>query len=187
MTFEFVTWIAKHIAVFLFLWLLPVPSCLIYWLCFLVLFCMACHQPCTVGFLFPLAGTESPGAVRKIMALTDKVRPHNPKIPVPPVTSPGAGRRGPSSPRHAPGVGHPLAQGRLLPVRLTHESSSVISVGNMPPRKPIRTGKSSATDLSYLSVCLFTLGVAFSPLSSCLLFIQQGLFHSSAHSFSSGL
>ena len=78
------------------------------------------------------------------MALTDKVRPHNPKIPVPSVTSPGAGRRGPSSPRHAPGMGHPLAQSRLLPVRLTHESSSVVSLGHMLPRKPIRTGKTSS-------------------------------------------
>ncbi|XP_070185969.1 rap guanine nucleotide exchange factor 2-like isoform X2 [Littorina saxatilis] len=95
----------------------------------------------------PKFGTESPGAVRKIMALTDKVRPHNPKIPVPPVTSPGAGRRGPSSPRHGPGVGHPLMQNRLLPVRLTHESSSVVSLSNLPPRKPIRTGSLGSMEL----------------------------------------
>ncbi|KAL8569549.1 hypothetical protein ACOMHN_002095 [Nucella lapillus] len=53
----------------------------------------------------PKFGTESPGAVRKIMALTDKVRPHNPKVPVPSVVSPGLGRRGPPSPRHCPGPG----------------------------------------------------------------------------------
>ncbi|XP_076440019.1 rap guanine nucleotide exchange factor 2-like [Babylonia areolata] len=86
----------------------------------------------------PKFGTESPGAVRKIMALTDKVRPHNPKVPVPAVTSPR--RQGPPSPRQAPWAGGPAPQCRLLPVRLTQESSSVSSVLSNPPRRSGHAG-----------------------------------------------
>ncbi|XP_076458916.1 rap guanine nucleotide exchange factor 2-like isoform X3 [Babylonia areolata] len=100
----------------------------------------------------PKFGTESPGAVRKIMALTDKVRPHNPKVPVPSVVSPATGRRGPPSPRHGPGPGpgpvQPPSHNRLLPVRLTHESSSVLGLGHNPPRKPIRTGSLGSMECS---------------------------------------
>ncbi|XP_048248295.1 rap guanine nucleotide exchange factor 6-like isoform X4 [Haliotis rufescens] len=84
----------------------------------------------------PKFGAESPGAVRKIMALTDKVRPHNPKIPLPPVTSPLSGRRQ-TSPRHARAMQH---------VHLSSESSSVVSLSNMHIRKPSRTGSIGSTD-----------------------------------------
>ncbi|XP_041363202.1 rap guanine nucleotide exchange factor 6-like isoform X3 [Gigantopelta aegis] len=86
----------------------------------------------------PKFGSESPGAVRKIMALTDKVRPHNPKIPVPPVTSPISGRRGQTSPRHGARPHHM--------VHLSPESSSVISLSNMHTYKPIRTASMGSTD-----------------------------------------
>ncbi|ESO87121.1 hypothetical protein LOTGIDRAFT_154612, partial [Lottia gigantea] len=81
--------------------------------------------------LGPKFGTASPERVRKLMALSDKVRPHNPKIPVPTVTSPINGRRH-GSPRHA----------RALPVNLSVESSSVSGIS----RKPSRTGSINSTD-----------------------------------------
>lgn len=83
-----------------------------------------------------LSGAESPGAVRKLMALSDKVRPHNPKVPVGKVAvSPTATKRpggGPTSPRLGP-------SSRPVPVNLTPESSCL-----GPSRKqPMRTGKGS--------------------------------------------
>lgn len=129
----------------------------------------------------PPTGAESPGAVRKIMALSDKVRPHNPKIPVPSVTSPGQGRRtGPSSPRHVHGPSHPMMQSRMPPVRLTQESSSVVSLSNIPLRKPIRTGKMSEPELEKHYHCLnlsliFSLLVVLKICSFNFLFLW--LFH----------
>ncbi|KAL8565056.1 hypothetical protein ACOMHN_003432 [Nucella lapillus] len=94
----------------------------------------------------PKFGTESPGAVRKILALTDKVRPHNPKVPVPAATSPR--RQGPPSPRHVPWSGSGQGgQCRLLPVRLTQESSSVSRVLNCPPRRPTHAGSVGSMEL----------------------------------------
>lgn len=145
--------------------------CLLSSVCVLVSECCTLHGclPTLYGWLLSfLAGTESPGAVRKIMALTDKVRPHNPKIPVPPVTSPGQGRRGPSSPRHTSlmpqGLGHTAGQGRMMPVRLTHESSSVVSLSNMPLRKPLRTGKTFSYCRHLLSLWLARLCVIMCAL-----------------------
>lgn len=82
----------------------------------------------------PMLGAASPEAVRKLMSLTDKVRPHNPKHPMPPVGSPFQGRR-PTSPRYS--------NSRPLAVHLSPESSSVVSLSNLGFRKPSRTGKQS--------------------------------------------
>ncbi|KAK6187380.1 hypothetical protein SNE40_005425 [Patella caerulea] len=81
--------------------------------------------------LGPKFGTASPERVRKLMALSDKVRPHNPKIPVPTAPSPVNGRRH-GSPRNK----------RPLPVILSVESSSVGSIS----RKPSRTGSINSTN-----------------------------------------
>ncbi|XP_069123814.1 rap guanine nucleotide exchange factor 6-like isoform X8 [Argopecten irradians] len=82
----------------------------------------------------PKFGAESPEAIRKLMGLTDKVRPHNSKhsLPsAPTLTSPMSGRRQPTSPRHA----------RPLPaLHLSPESSSVVSLSNIALRKPSRNG-----------------------------------------------
>ncbi|KAL5018416.1 hypothetical protein ScPMuIL_004138 [Solemya velum] len=84
----------------------------------------------------PKFGAASPEAVRKLMALSDKVRPHNSKYPLPSVVSPTLGRRPPTSPRHL----------RNLPVHLSSESSSVVSLSNIALRKPMRTGSMGSTD-----------------------------------------
>ena len=66
------------------------------------------------------------------MALSGKTRPHDSKVPLPPLTSPNlsGGRRLPMSPRH------------MRPsVHLSAESSSVVSLSNIANRKPSRTGK----------------------------------------------
>lgn len=91
-------------------------------------------------FSFPSTGTESPQAVRKLMLLSDKVRPHNPKLnPLPahhtlgpPLHSPGGVRRpvSPRQPQRAPAAVH-----------LSAESSSVVSLGNMALRKSTTTSK----------------------------------------------
>ena len=80
---------------------------------------------------FASSGAESPEAIRKLMGLSDKVRPHTSKHPHPPtnLTSPMSNRRQQHSPRHT------------RPVHLTPESSSVISLSHINSRKPIRTGK----------------------------------------------
>ncbi|XP_021348182.1 rap guanine nucleotide exchange factor 6-like isoform X7 [Mizuhopecten yessoensis] len=82
----------------------------------------------------PKFGAESPEAIRKLMGLTDKVRPHNSKHSLPSapnLTSPMSGRRQPTSPRHA----------RPIPaLHLSPESSSVVSLSNIALRKPSRNG-----------------------------------------------
>eukprot|EP00106_Octopus_bimaculoides_P019406 XP_014786848.1 PREDICTED: rap guanine nucleotide exchange factor 2-like isoform X2 [Octopus bimaculoides] len=84
----------------------------------------------------PKFGSESPEAVRKLLALSNKVRPHNPKQhhPPTPLTSPITPRR-PTSPR----------QTRSVPVLLSHESSSVNSMSNLT-RKPSRTGSIGSSE-----------------------------------------
>lgn len=108
------------------------------------------------SFLF-FPGSESPEAVRKLLALSNKVRPHNPKQhhPPTPLTSPITPRR-PTSPR----------QTRSVPVLLSHESSSVNSMSNLT-RKPSRTGKIGCTthSKSTTSVFLFLLPPAMHKLS----------------------
>jgi hypothetical protein len=75
------------------------------------------------------------GVLRKLMGLSDKVRPHTSKHSHPPtnLTSPMSNRRQHHSPRHT------------RPVHLTPESSSVISLSHINSRKPIRTGKRFST------------------------------------------
>ena len=91
--------------------------------------------------VFPPPGAESPDAVRKLMSLSDKVRPHNSKQnPLPPTshvpvlrsnTVPGAGGRlAPVSPR----------QLRVPAVHLTAESSSVVSLSGIAFRKTHTSG-----------------------------------------------
>ena len=84
------------------------------------------------GCILPnqILGAESPGAVRKLMSLSDKVRPHNPKVPVGKLVSPTPNRRSgaPVSPRIGPS--------RPVPVNLTPESSCL-----GPRKQPMRTGK----------------------------------------------
>uniref|UniRef100_A0A2C9LIN6 Rap guanine nucleotide exchange factor 2 n=1 Tax=Biomphalaria glabrata TaxID=6526 RepID=A0A2C9LIN6_BIOGL len=88
----------------------------------------------------PKFGAESPGAVRKLMALSDKVKPHNPKIPVGKVTvSPVSNRRGPGP--TSPRIGLP----RPVPVNLTPESTCL---GAGPRKQPVRTGSVGSTDSS---------------------------------------
>ncbi|CAL1529208.1 unnamed protein product [Lymnaea stagnalis] len=85
----------------------------------------------------PKFGAESPGAVRKLMALSDKVKPHNPKIPLGKVAvSPVSNRKGagPTSPR----IGPPRP-----PVNLTPESTCL---GSGPRKQPVRTGSMGSTD-----------------------------------------
>ncbi|XP_059174885.1 rap guanine nucleotide exchange factor 6-like isoform X3 [Physella acuta] len=88
----------------------------------------------------PKFGAESPGAVRKLMALSDKVKPHNPKIPIGKVTvSPVSNRRGPgpTSPR--------IGSARPHPVSLTPESTCL---GSGPRKQPLRTGSMGSIDSS---------------------------------------
>ena len=91
--------------------------------------------------MFPPPGAESPDAVRKLMSLSDKVRPHNSKQnPLPPAshvpvlrsnTVPGVGGRlAPVSPR----------QLRVPAVHLTAESSSVVSLSGIAFRKNHTSG-----------------------------------------------
>ncbi|XP_064594655.1 rap guanine nucleotide exchange factor 6-like isoform X3 [Liolophura sinensis] len=87
--------------------------------------------------LGPKFGAASPEAVRKLMSLTDKVRPHNPKHPMPPVGSPFQGRR-PTSPRYS--------NSRPLAVHLSPESSSVVSLSNLGFRKPSRTASMGSSE-----------------------------------------
>lgn len=106
----------------------------------------------------PMLGAASPEAVRKLMSLTDKVRPHNPKHPMPPVGSPFQGRR-PTSPRYS--------NSRPLAVHLSPESSSVVSLSNLGFRKPSRTGKQSCGHcLVYLAWVLVEVGISV-VLSMC--------------------
>ena len=94
---------------------------------------------------FLCAGAESPEAVRKLMSLSDKVRPHNSKAnPLPPKSvlslatakSPHVGRR-PASPRQqrpAPAVA----------VSLSAEDSSVVSsAASVPASKKLNVNKQS--------------------------------------------
>ena len=87
---------------------------------------------------FASSGAESPEAIRKLMGLSDKVRPHTSKHSHPPtnLTSPMSNRRQQHSPRHT------------RPVHLTPESSSVISLSHINSRKPIRTGKMISNTMS---------------------------------------
>ena len=84
----------------------------------------------------PRFGAESPEAIRKLISLSDKVRPHTSKHSHPPtnLTSPMSNRRQHHSPRHT------------RPVHLTPESSSVISLSHINSRKPIRTGSMGSTE-----------------------------------------
>ncbi|KAL3876620.1 hypothetical protein ACJMK2_034439 [Sinanodonta woodiana] len=87
----------------------------------------------------PKFGAGTVENTRKLMALSDKVRPHDPKVPLPPVTSPNlSGRRPPQSPRHV----------KQNPVHLSSESSSVVSLSNIAyqHRKPSRTGSMGSTE-----------------------------------------
>ncbi|BFZ17836.1 hypothetical protein BsWGS_20875 [Bradybaena similaris] len=80
--------------------------------------------------LGPKFGAESPGAVRKLMALSDKVKPHDPRIPVGKLASPVSNRRpAPKSPRIGPS--------RPIPVNLTPESSCL---GQGSRKQPSRMG-----------------------------------------------
>lgn len=97
---------------------------------FSIVFGCLCVQLCRHDFWH--AGADSPGAVRKLMALSDKVRPHNPKIPVAGAVSPVIVRRGPSpiSPRNGPS--------RPIPVTLMPESSCL---GQGHRKQPVIIGK----------------------------------------------
>ncbi|KAH8033585.1 hypothetical protein HPB51_014491 [Rhipicephalus microplus] len=93
-------------------------------------------------------GTDSPQAMRKLLALSDqsKVRPHQPPRP-PASPSPGVKRRGSATVRDAPAVAAGVSascHGRshsdagyasVQPVDLSAESSSVTSLNNLPLRK----------------------------------------------------
>ncbi|KAH7981425.1 hypothetical protein HPB49_024005 [Dermacentor silvarum] len=93
-------------------------------------------------------GTDSPQAMRKLLALSDqsKVRPHQPPRP-PASPSPGVKRRGSATVRDAPapvvgasaschGRSHSDAgYASVQPVDLSPESSSVTSLNNLPLRK----------------------------------------------------
>ena len=83
------------------------------------------------SLLFVISGAESPEAVRKLMSLSDKVRPHNSKTnPLPTrnalmlAKSPRIGVRHPSSPKQV----KPAAP---VAVALSAEDSSVASFANM--------------------------------------------------------
>jgi len=98
---------------------------------------------------FALIGAESPEAVRKMLALSDKVRPHNPKHSVPThhiITphSPGT-RRQPGSPKQKRPPPPPVA------VNLSPESSSVLSLSNITHKKPPVTTSTCKFDI-YLTV-----------------------------------
>ena len=76
-----------------------------------------------------MTGAESPEAVRKLMSLSDKVRPHNSKHnPLPPKSvlmatkSPRVGRRPPS----------PRQQRPAAAVSLSVEDSSLVSLSSRP-------------------------------------------------------
>ncbi|KAK2161503.1 hypothetical protein LSH36_115g03031 [Paralvinella palmiformis] len=93
---------------------------------------------------FALIGAESPEAVRKMLALSDKVRPHNPKHSVPThhiITphSPGT-RRQPGSPKQKRPPPPPVA------VNLSPESSSVLSLSNITHKKPPVTTSTCSND-----------------------------------------
>ena len=96
--------------------------------------------------LYPSIGAETVENTRKLMALSGKVRPHDPKVPLPTVTSPSLSgkRQQPMSPRHV-----------RPSVRLSAESSSVVSLSNIAHRKPSHTGKN------------------FSAFSCCCLLVMQ--------------
>ncbi|XP_042148250.1 rap guanine nucleotide exchange factor isoform X4 [Ixodes scapularis] len=91
-------------------------------------------------------GTDSPQAMRKLLALSDqsKVRPHQPPRP-PASPSPGIKRRGSTTrelPSQATAVAGATCHGRshsdtgyVQPVDLSAESSSVTSLNNLPLRK----------------------------------------------------
>ena len=90
--------------------------------------------------MFPLTGADEPDAVRKLMSLSKKVRPHNSKLhPLPAhrnlMPSPRTGQRPPVSPR---------SNRRQTAVVLSPESSSVVSLGNIALRKSNTTSTSHA-------------------------------------------
>ncbi|KAI0240211.1 hypothetical protein LSAT2_009081, partial [Lamellibrachia satsuma] len=104
-------------------------------------------QPSVITVQKKLLGAESPDAVRKLMSLSDKVRPHNSKQnPLPPTshvpvlranTVPVVGgRMAPVSPR----------QLRVPAMHLTAESSSVLSLSNIAFRKPHHSGSVCSND-----------------------------------------
>ena len=123
-------------------------------------------------------GAESPGAVRKLMALSDKVKPHNPKVPVGKVAvvSPVPNRKsgGPTSPRMGPS--------RPVPVNLTPESTC-LGGGALQRKQPSRTGKElcplKSWGISYVSPsrCVLTLGLHYVFFSNQLqLLIAHSIF-----------
>ena len=90
--------------------------------------------------MFPLTGADEPDAVRKLMSLSEKVRPHNSKLhPLPAhrnlMPSPRTGQRPPVSPR---------SNRPQTAVVLSPESSSVVSLGNIALRKSNTTSTSHA-------------------------------------------
>ena len=98
----------------------------------------------TPYIIFP--GAEEPEAVRKLMSLSEKVKPHNSKlhplpghhIAVPSLhPSPGVTRR-PVSPGRVAGAHRPMAA-----VHLTAESSSVSSLGNRTALRKSQTPSTS--------------------------------------------
>ncbi|CAN7994002.1 unnamed protein product, partial [Ixodes hexagonus] len=101
-------------------------------------------------------GTDSPQAMRKLLALSDqsKVRPHQPPRP-PASPSPGVKRRGsttrdlpPQATASVASTGGAACHGRshsdagyVQPVDLSAESSSVTSLNNLPLRKSHASGE----------------------------------------------
>ena len=88
-----------------------------------------------------MTGAESPEAVRKLMSLSDKVRPHNSKHnPLPPKSvlmatkSPRVGRRPPS----------PRQQRPAAAVSLSAEDSSLVSLSSRPASATSATSAGAA-------------------------------------------
>ena len=112
------------------------------------------------------------------MALSDKVKPHNPKVPVGKVAvvSPVPNRKsgGPTSPRMGPS--------RPVPVNLTPESTC-LGGGALQRKQPSRTGKElcplKSWGISYVSPsrCVLTLGLHYVFFSNQLqLLIAHSIF-----------
>ena len=103
--------------------------------------CFVTHTQFLLVYISFSTGTESPQAVRKLMSLSEKVRPHNPKqhhlpghhtLNMPGTSHSPGGTRRPLSPRHnrAPGAVH-----------LSTESSSLVNLGTMTLRKSTTASK----------------------------------------------
>ena len=115
------------------------------------------------SLMFVISGAESPEAVRKLMSLSDKVRPHNSKTnPLPTrnalmlAKSPRIGVRHPSSPKQV----KPAAP---VAVALSAEDSSVASFANMA----IGNRKSNAVKLCKCN--LYRILSSVPPRSVCTL------------------